>query len=114
MADRPMELTSSQSEYQNPAGCLPRLFWMAHGNIALVMAAFSIYEGAGRLHAGLASWLIVALLTGARYIDIVRFKGTTIQGEPATTAHLKRYVLVLVVASAAIWTIARTLGPGFR
>ena len=32
-------------------------------------------------------WLIVVLPLGARYIDIVRFKGTTIHGDPATKAH---------------------------
>jgi hypothetical protein len=87
---------------------------MAFGNIALVMAAFSIYESAGRSIADLAFWLIVAMLIGARYIDIVRFKGTTIHGEPATTTHFKRYVLMLLVSAAAVWAMARVAGPGFR
>ena len=113
MADDRKERTSTQPEYQSPAGCLPRIFWMAVGNIALVMAALAIYTSAGWSIADLAFWLIVGLLIGARYIDIVRYKGTTVHGEPATTAHFKRYVLILLVVGAAVWAVARALGPGF-
>lgn len=108
------ERTPSQPEYQDPAGCLSRLFWMGFGNIALVLAVLSIYKSAGWSIADLAFWLIVGLLIGARYIDIVRFQGTTIHGEPATTAHFKRYVMILLLAGAALFTLARALGPGFR
>lgn len=86
---------------------------MAFGNIALVMAALWIYKSAGWSIADFAFWLIVSLLIGARYIDIVRYKGTTIQGEPATMAHFKRYVLIVLMAGAAVWAVARALGPGF-
>lgn len=86
---------------------------MGFGNIALVMAALSIYRSAGWSIADLAFWLIVGLLIGARYIDIVRYQGTTVHGEPATTAHFKRYVVMLLAASAAVWAAARALGPGF-
>ena len=86
---------------------------MAFGNIALVMAALAIYKSVGWSIADLAFWLTVGLLIGARYIDIVRYQGTTAEGEPATRAHLKRYVLGLLVVAAAVWTVARALGPGF-
>jgi hypothetical protein len=86
---------------------------MAFGNIALVLLVLSIYRSAGWSIADLAFWLVVGLLIGARYIDIVRYKGATIDGEPATLAHFKRYVLVVLFAGAALWAIARALGPGF-
>ena len=63
--------------------------------------------------ADLVFWLIVGLSIGARYIDIVRYQGTTVDGEPATTAHFKRHALTLLVAGAAVWAVARALGPGF-
>lgn len=113
MADDRTDRTSTQREYQSLAGCLPRLFWMGFGNIALLMAALLIYKSTGWSIADLAFWLIVGLLVGARYIDIVRFEGTTVHGEPATTAHFKRYALTLLVACAAVWAVTRALGPGF-
>ncbi len=114
MADARKQQPSIQQEYQNPAGCLPRLFWMGVGNIALVMAALAISKSAGWSIWDLAFWLTVGLLIGARYIDLVRFRGTTIHGEPATTAHVKRYALILVVVGTVVWAVARALGPGFR
>ena len=113
MANDRTEQTSRQSEYQSPAGCLSRLFWMGLGNIALVMVALIVYKSAGWSIADLAFWLTVGLLICARYIDIVRYQGTTADGEPATTAHFRRYALMLVVVSAVVWTVARLLGPGF-
>jgi hypothetical protein len=107
--DRP----SPQPAYQNPAGCLPRLFWLGLGNIALVIATLAIYNGTGWSIADLVFWLTVGLLVGARYIDIVRYRGTTVHGDPATMTHLKRYALILLVAGAAVWVVARALGPGF-
>jgi hypothetical protein len=86
---------------------------MGVGNIALVVAALLIYKSAGWSIADLVFWLIVGLLVGARYVDIARYKGTTVDGDPATTAHFRRYALVLLVVSAAVWAAARALGPGF-
>jgi len=107
------EPVSAQSEYQNPLGCLPRIFWMMVGNVALFMAALSVYTSAGWSIADLAFWLIVGLLICARYVDIVRFKGKTTDGKPATMVHFKRYVLMVLLAGAAVWAAARALGPGF-
>jgi hypothetical protein len=114
MANDHRERISPQPEYQNPAGCLTRIFWMMIGNCALLLAAVSVQRSAGWSIADAALWLIVGLLIGARYLDIVRFKGTTADGAPATMAHLKRYVLLVLVAGAALWGAARALGPGFE
>lgn len=113
MADDRKDRTAPHPEYQSMAGCLPRIFWMGLGNIGLAMAALVIYQSAGWSIADLVFWLIVGLLVGVRYVDIVRYKGTTVHGEPATTAHFKRYLLMLLVVSGAVWAVARALGPGF-
>ena len=113
MATNRTEQTAGQPEYQSPAGCLPRLFWMGLGNIALVMAALLVNKSAGWSIADVAFWLTVGLLICARYIDIVRYQGMTVEGEPATTAHFRRYALMLVPVSAVVWSVARLLGPGF-
>ena len=86
---------------------------MGLGNIALVLAALLVYKSVGWSVADVAFWLLVGMLVGARYIDIARYQGMTIDGEPATTAHVKRYALLLLVVSAAVWALARALGPGF-
>jgi hypothetical protein len=113
MANDRTEQTSRHPEYQSPAGCLSRLVWMGAGNIALVIAALAIYKSASWSIADLVFWLFVGLLISARYIDIARYQGTTAHGEPATVAHLKRYVLLLLAVAAAVWAVARALGPGF-
>jgi hypothetical protein len=77
------------------------------------MAAAAIYASGGGSIADVVYWLIVGLLIGARYIDIVQFKGKTADGEPATTAHLRRYVFTVLLAGVAVWAAARALGPGF-
>jgi hypothetical protein len=87
---------------------------MLLGNVGLIFAALKIYMSTGWSVADVAFWLIVCLLIGARYIDIVRFKGATMDGQPATRAHLKRYVLIVLLASTAVWAVARALGPGFN
>lgn len=114
MADDRKEQIRTQVEYQSLAGCLPRLFWGMVGNIALAAAALAIYNAPGWSIADLAFWLIVGLLIGARYLDIVRYQGTTAHGEPATIAHFKRYVLMLCVTATAVWAAARAFGPGFQ
>ena len=113
MADDRRIPESAQPQYDSAVGCLPRIFWMFIGNVALFMAAAAVYASAGWSIADVVYWLIVGLLICARYIDIVRFKGKTTDGEPATTTHLKRYALMVLLVGAALWAAARALGPGF-
>ena len=113
MATRQTAPSPSEPQKQSPVGCILRLFWMFGGNLALVVLAGLIFQSAGWTIADLAYWLIVGLLVSARYIDIARFNGATADLEPATTAHLKRYSLLLVLGAAAVYVTARALGPGF-
>jgi hypothetical protein len=114
MVARKVDPPPSQTEYQDPGGCLARLTWMLVGNLALVVMALLVYKSAGWSIADLAYWLIAGVVIGARYIDIVRFKGTTIHEVPATMADFRRYALLVLAAGAALFAVARTLGPGFR
>ena len=114
MATRKVEQPPAQPQDQSPAGCLARLVWMLIGNLALVVLAFAIYESTGWTIADPAYWLIMALVIGARYVDIAKFEGTTMNDEPATMAHFRRYALLVLLAGAALYAVARALGPGFR
>jgi uncharacterized membrane protein YdcZ (DUF606 family) len=108
------EHPSAQPEYQDPLGCLPRIFWMMLGPLGLLLATLKVYMSAGWTVADVLVWLIIGLLIGARYIDIVRFKGQTINEQPATMAHFRPYALLVLVAGTAMWVAARALGPGFN
>jgi hypothetical protein len=43
-----------------------------------------------------------------RFLDIKFLDGQTAAGEPASIKHWRRYAIVLVVISAAIWAAAHT------
>jgi hypothetical protein len=45
MAHRRTDQPTALPEYDNPSGCLPRLFWMAFGNIGLILAAQALGPG---------------------------------------------------------------------
>ena len=113
MAAKKVEQPPTPAQDQSPAGCLARLVWMLMGNLALVVLVFVIYQSAGWTIADLAYWLIIGVMIGARYIDIARFAGTTMNDEPATMAHFRRYLLLVLLVGAAVFAAARALGPGF-
>ena len=86
-------------------GLLLRLSWMAWGNLVLLFFAGAI------LHMptwslswlDLGYWLTVMGLGAARYFDVARFHGMTINAEPATIGHVRRYVATLAVIALALW-----------
>lgn len=98
------------NEYDRPQGCLLRVFWMAVGNVALLtLAGFILSQGRFSLLDG-GYWAVVAALVGARYADIVRFRGQTADGTPATVTHLRRYALGLLAVAVGLWIAAHVLG----
>jgi hypothetical protein len=78
---------------------------MGFGNVAvLALAALIAVRGAfSALDA--IYWLIVIVLAAARYLDIRRFNGLTIEGEPATPVHLRRYLNRLFILAAGLWAV---------
>ncbi len=52
----------------------------------------------------------VAAMALARYVDIVRFQGTTSDGEPATVGHFWRYVVMVTLVAGAAWGAAHLVG----
>lgn len=100
-------------EHDRPGGCLIRLFWMAFGNLALLMLALLIFQRKGFSALDAAYWAVVAALGGARYADIARFDGLTASGEPATMRHFRRYVLGLFAVATGLWVCMHLLGLVF-
>jgi hypothetical protein len=101
--------TNPQPETR-PSGCLPlvlRVFWMAFGNIALVLCAAFVSKGTAPVVADIAFFSVAISLIVVRYVDIALFAGDTAEGKPATIADWRRYALKLAVISSALWALAR-------
>jgi len=102
--------TNQQPEMQ-PSGCMPfvlRLFWMAFGNIALLLCAAFVAKGTAPVVTNVVFFGVAIALIVVRYIDIAWFKGDTAEGKPATFADWRRYALKLTVVAVALWALART------
>ena len=95
------------------AGFPLRIFWMLFGHAIVFMTlgiilvdklAFpSILDG--------VIWITVVLMVVARRIDIVRCRGTTASGEPATLTDWRNYtvnvICFAVIASVVVHMLAR-------
>lgn len=97
------------AEFDRPGGCLLRLFWMAFGNMALVLITTVIVKRGAFSAVDVAYWLVVVALIVVRYVDITRFAGRTASYEPATLRHFRRYVFGLLASAAAVWTCIHVL-----
>jgi hypothetical protein len=76
---------------------------MAAGNVGLLALAWLICQRHRFSLLDAAYWAVVAVLAGARYADITRFGGTTVEGAPATMRDFRRYAVGLLLAGAALW-----------
>jgi len=99
---------TQETKHESPAGCLLRVFWMVLGNIALFFMAYFIAVPPSGSRQTLSVFdAVYAATVGAlilsRYLDIRYCSGATASGGPATMANFRRYVLILVIASLAIW-----------
>jgi hypothetical protein len=89
-----------------------RLMWFLIGPAALLFTAFAIVNrGTGWLTGlDLGFLVIVALMIGGRWLELSSGSATTATGQPATPAHFRRYVQVLVPLAVLVWIAANTLG----
>ena len=83
-----------------------RPFWMFLGLFALLICAANIFMGESKSTrtSDIIFWCLVAAMIIVRFLDIKFLDGQTATGEPASIKHWRRYAIVLVVISAAIWT----------
>jgi len=99
--------SSDTSVHSSVLGLVLRLFWMFLGTLGLAASGLYIINyGAGLFSMpDVIYWTLVPLMLLARYVDIVRFRGATAYGEPATLVHWRHYALGLVVGSIAVWIL---------
>lgn len=89
---------------------LVRLGWKATQCLVLLVAAeIAISRQGFFTEADLAFWLTVASFLGLRHLDISRFHGQTVAGEPATLGHWRDYAVVALLFSLGLWLLAHGL-----
>jgi len=103
----PETQTQEPPQYTNPIGCLVRMFWLV-GGLPLLFIALNVWmeRKTSLSFVDPIYWGLVALLVGVRFADIKWLKGTTSEGEPSTMTHWRKYSLLLVAISLALWLVA--------
>jgi len=106
----PDKTLPDQSE--GKVGCLPalaRLYWLAGGNVVLIFCAIYIVLRKAGFTVYLLYVLSVISLIVIRFIDIKFFKGETMNGEPTSLGHWRRYTLGLLVFAGALYVVSSLL-----
>jgi hypothetical protein len=96
---------------QSLAGCFTQLAWNMGGFAVLVSVWVTILRERPWTFTikDALYWAAVLGMIAARQLDVVRFKGRTSMGEPATTRDVRRYAAGLIASAAALWCLAQTL-----
>lgn len=90
---------------------LLRLFWalVGHAIIYMSLAGIAVHKAEFPAPLDAAVWITVAAMLVARRLDIVRYGGQTLYGEPATLGHFRRFALLLVTVTAAASVMVHAL-----
>jgi hypothetical protein len=92
-------------KYDSIFGLFAKFFWTLLGNAILFFTAISILLHKGEIlyTADIVFWVTVAVLIIVRYLDIKFWNGLTVTGLPASMAHWRKYVTILLICSIAVW-----------
>jgi hypothetical protein len=97
---------------QSSGSCFIRLVWFMIGPAAmLILAATKMERGGGWLTGlDIAFFIMLALTILARCIDFRLGRPQTASGTPATAAHLRRYIPLMLVIGVLVWTMTNVIG----
>jgi len=101
--------------YVSGSGCLVRSLWTIVGHAVLLIFVLLIFEKNARclsIYDGLYL-LVIVLIILARFIDIRFLKGETVYGQPASMAHLRRHIFVVVPVYLLFLILAHVFGVLF-
>ena len=89
-----------------------RWYWMMLGPLILGLLAFSIItNGNGWLtRADIAFLVLLGVLLMSRWLEFHEGNPETATGEPATTNHLRRYLLYATLLGLSGWVLANLMG----
>lgn len=93
------------------AGCA-RMFWMFPGPMLLLMLAYQIASKGGGWFTVIDAvfFTVLGALLLARWAEFRGGSPQTAEGEPATLAHLRRYVIAAGALGLVVWVIANAIG----
>ncbi len=113
MQDKTKALDQGKAAKSGGAGTLLcRLVWMFAGPLSLGIIVYQTVSQSD-------GWLVfrdgvfavaLALMIGARWLEVRSGTAETATGEPATMEHFKRYVMILLPLAAALWIAAKVVG----
>lgn len=101
-------MTTKPSE----AAAFARIFWMMIGPMLMFLFVGNIVlNGNGWLtFADVAFLTLLGGVALARYVEFRAGQAQTATGEPATAAHVQRYILITLAVGAGVWVFANLLG----
>lgn len=102
---------STEPESESGRGCLPalvRLVWI-FGGIVLIYCALFIAQRKGGAIADLALLFLALGIILVRFIDIKYLKGETMDNQPATIKHWRRYALKILIAAGLLYALAKLI-----
>jgi hypothetical protein len=95
---------------QSLGGCFTRLAWSLGGLALVVMLWVTILRGSvwTLTVRDALYWAAVLGMIAARHIDVSRYLGSRITGEPATARDVRRYAAGVLAASSLAWCVAQS------
>lgn len=89
-----------------------RLTWILIGPLVLVGITYGVVTGGAGWLTGLdaAFAVVVGLMLLGRWVEQRSGTATTLTGEAATPAQLKRYVRTLIPLAVIVWIVANIFG----
>lgn len=91
---------------------LVRVFWMMVGPMALFLLLSGIVTNSNGWFTP-ADFGFLAVLGGIILARVMEFRGgnpQTASGEPATPAHLRRFIIVTLIVGLGVWVLANMIG----
>lgn len=89
-----------------------RIFWMALGPLILSLLALDIMRSGKSWFTttDLGFFVVLAAMLVARWAEFSNGQALTAMAEPATPAHLRRYVWGTVLLGLGVWVLANVVG----
>jgi hypothetical protein len=111
VADKIDKTARPQGDAKSDSGCLVKMGWTFGGPAILLWLVIRIaLAPAWTLTAkDVTFWVVVGIVIALRYLDVRRFRGRTMDGDPATMHHVVRYAMGLVGGAALLWTLAQSV-----
>jgi hypothetical protein len=103
--DQPIE------KYDSIWSLFVRVFWALIGDVILFFTAIVILKHKGETFhtADIVFWGIVTAIALARYLDIKLWGEADASGKPASTTRWRKYAVILLICSTAVWIVSHTI-----